>query len=93
MVLYSMRSLYLVAFVDAVEPLRCLAKRIQNKAVVNETRSVEELGALLAKAESAFDMQQVLTCVRWSRAGGMARFFFYELLNIGKSTFDTATQQ
>ncbi|CAM9868551.1 unnamed protein product, partial [Ectocarpus sp. 8 AP-2014] len=34
------------------------AKRIQNKAVVNETRSVEELGALLAKAESAFDMQQ-----------------------------------
>lgn len=35
-----------------------LAKRIQNKAVVNETRSVEELGALLAKAESAFDMQQ-----------------------------------
>eukprot|EP00752_Nemacystus_decipiens_P003563 g3286.t1 len=34
------------------------AKRIQNKAVVNETRSVEELSALLAKAESAFDMQQ-----------------------------------
>ncbi|CAM9173986.1 unnamed protein product [Scytosiphon promiscuus] len=34
------------------------AKRIQNKAIVNETRSVEELGALLSKAESAFDMQQ-----------------------------------
>lgn len=40
-----------------------LAKRIQNKAIVNETRSVEELGALLAKAESAFDMQMV----RYSR--------------------------
>mmetsp|Transcript_38576 Transcript_38576/g.48723 ORF Transcript_38576/g.48723 Transcript_38576/m.48723 type:complete len:883 (-) Transcript_38576:359-3007(-) len=34
------------------------AKRIQNKAVVNEVRSVEELTALLQKAESAIDMQQ-----------------------------------
>lgn len=45
------------------------AKRIQNKAVVNETRSVEELGALLAKAEATFEMQQVtnhFNLGRWS---------------------------
>jgi len=34
------------------------AKRMVNKAVVNEVRSVEELTALLQKAESAIDMQQ-----------------------------------
>lgn len=35
------------------------AKRIQNKAVVNETRSVEELSALLGKAEATLELQQV----------------------------------
>ena len=53
LVLGSNLVLNLVLLLDST------AKRIQNKAVVNETRSVEELGALLAKAESAFDMQQV----------------------------------
>lgn len=47
------------------------AKRIQNKAVVNETRSVEELSALLAKAESAFDMQQVFHYFKKSMFSGL----------------------
>ncbi|KAG5177507.1 kinesin-like protein, partial [Tribonema minus] len=34
------------------------AKRIKNTAVVNETRSVGELSALLAKAESALELQR-----------------------------------
>ena len=34
------------------------AKNIQNKPKINEQRSVEELSALLQKAENAIDMQQ-----------------------------------